>query len=737
MHRPRIHLLLSLLVALAVGCSAQPTVTETAAARALALGAADNASLDDLADPVDPGGPAQGTGASATGAAGSTASISTAQQGPSPLDAERAEKAERAAAHDAFRRELHQVLNPDPYPLETESLPDMGAVTSATGEGAMRITTTVERITAPAEPLVVTTNIDVDTGYLHSTTDRQVYGAFLAERFDRQIPVDEIIPGTIETVVLPSSPFGQWSRGLTPEVASSAYAPLDPERWYVGDAIASAIRSNPALWTTTDLLWEQMATSMPSGEPGPSGTTVRQASLDQPRLTAFLGFVATNADEAPVTMTTTSDSDDLVTAVELQFADDQDIDRITFVIDSRGDAIAFPEITNVVQNPRGSKGISAAEYSWTATGVFRDDGKASPEGPWSAEGRIYDGRYPESLLSMTAGDASVLAGVPLTTTPPDQMIRRSGYRSVSYAVGMAPEIVPVWADTDVDPDAQYIHDPFGVPADLFPSGLDEESLWASFRSVPEVVEIDDWSNARVTRGQVPTEYWAYRQRQGSGVFAWVASEDVDEIFEVTIGADANGRMERFQLRTTDPDKGGLTFDVRIDAVAKEFLEIGGNSRAGSLRVSSDWIDSTIEAEGEGDGPPPIEDFFAASRAAYPVFDHATRPEHLTLITRYVRDEPSGAYTPQGEYFQWPDVYFGNLIVGQLGETGDGIVCLELEDNEWRFRDNTFEKYWRGFTDGSGLDGRILRHNANAWVSADIYASDGERHPADPCAAIGW
>ena len=61
-----------------------------------------------------------------------------------------------------------------------------------------------------------------------------------------------------------------------------------------------------------------------------------------------------------------------------------------------------------------------------------------------------------------------------------------------------------------------------------------------------------------------------------------------------------------------------------------------------------------------------------------------------------------------------------------------MVCLELDDNEWRHQVNDFERFWRGYEDGSSLDDAILRFNANGWMSVDVYATDGERHDGDPC-----
>ncbi len=743
MHRICARLVSALLLLSLVGtaCSATADVTlapglvEQAAAQATADLAAATAD-DEAASAAEPEAPTSGAltsteaGSTATATSRAAASAATTQASDS-LEAEQAEKAERRAAHDAFLRELYATLHGSEPRLETDRLPDQAALAAAATGETMRTTATVELIGEANDPIVFVTQSNETGGVTHTIAERDDYARLLAARFNRGDASAANDPGPFETVAIINGGYTVWSRGLTPEIASTAYAPLDPDRWYVADAVSSAVRP---FYGTTSEVWERLNTPMPDATFNEDGTSVRLAPLAEPRMTSAFGFAAANPDAVPATLTTVTNADDQLIAIEVVFEGDDALAQVRFDISDRGAPLELPNIVDVLEDPRDTRSIPADSYSWTATGTtFEVDGDLE-DSRWNVQGHYADA-YLNDILTMTAGDAAKLASVTLDQTPPDRLIQRKGFEGTTYTVGLAPEILPAWANPNIDPGAEYFNDVFGVPTHIFPMGLSEYSIWSSLRTLPSIEERRGWNHARVTVGSVDPDYWNWRHRQTDGFFAWILSEDPAEQFEVTIGADADGRVERFELRTLDPDGGGLRFDITIDAVKTEppFVEV--TARPTNLTVDPAWAEASVEAE-EAEAAPDIEAFFAASRAAYPTIEHARRPEHLTLLAVRVRDEPSGAYTPEGEFYRWPSVYFDDLVVGSLGDTGQMIVCLELEDNEWRFADNDFEKFWRGYADGSSLDGLTLRYNANAWLSVDVYGSDGERHAADPCALAG-
>ena len=727
-----------LLALVGSACSATADVTITPG---LVEHAADTDSSTDLdssgasADEAEPADAGQGAAVATTTSSSTTGATATTQVSDrdAALESERAEKAERRAAHDAFRRELYETLHGTEPKVELDHLPDRDILTSAGSGDTLRVVATVELLDHPDEPLVFSAQSNGELGVTHTIADRDAYARFLAARYDRGVTSGGDVPGNVESIAIINGGYTVWTRGLTPQIASTAYAPLDPTRWYVADAVSSAVR--PFHGSTSEL-WERMDTEMPDGVFDADGNSTRSAEMPDPTRTIGLGFAAANPDRLPATLTTVTDANDDLVSIEVQFPNDDAVRRVRFELSGRGEPLDLPAIDDVLADPRDTNRIASDSYSWKATGIsFEIDGDLE-DSRWNVQG-TYEDTYLGDVLTMAAGDAAALAGVTLTTTSPDHIIQRKGFEGTTYTVGMFPEILPAWAYPDVDPGAEYFNDIFGVPTHLFPMGLSEYDVWASLRTLPTIDDRRGWSHARITTGSVDPEFWNWRHREGEGFFTWILSEDPAERFDVTIGANADGRIERFELRTIDPDGSGLRFDITIDPVTQAPALVEVTSRPTSFTVDPAWSEAATAEEAAG-AAPDIDEFFAASRAEHPTIDHARRPEHLTLLAERVKDEPSGAYTPDGEYYRWPSVYFEDRIIGSLGDTGQWIVCLELEDNEWRYDDNVFETFWRGYTDGSSLDGLTLRYNANAWVAVDVYASDGERHPADPCnLAASW
>lgn len=642
--------------------------------------------------------------------------------------------AERRAVLNTIGRERFDVFHPDPTPLETESLPSTEWLQASRSGRTVHITGTVAW-PGVDEPMAFETAANIDTGYVHTRTERAAYAAWLAAHAPLRASVRPIGSGVVETVYQSES-WKTWTRGLSSNLDHYEDVPMDTDRWYNAPLIERAIVPTFA-YTTDEELWDELLAESDLAPPSPEqdgSRTIRTGTFDE-HLPVLLGDVATTvvgaARTGMYTVTTVADASGLVELVEVTKAvAGERGPTVTLVVMSRGEPIDVPAIDDVLQHP-GTQAvhIAADRYTWAARADMRGSG-GEAGATWSAEGRVLGGYYPDSLLSMPARSIAVLGGIDLVDTSPDHVVRRSGYLSVPYAVGLFPEMLP-WAATDsLDPEAKYVHDPFGVPADLFPHGLSDEDQWRALAAVPQIVTLEGWNHSRVTQGTVDPGYWSWRHRSDTGFFAWIASESTDEIFEVTVGADESGRMQRFRITATDPDGSGLTFDVTLDPVPAEPLELNGRVAWLDARADSD-----ADAEDSGAEPAPadrLEAFAVESRRQYPVFDHARRPEHLTLLTERVRDEPSGAYEPDGEYFRWPSVSFEReQIVARLPD-GRDVVCLELEDNEWRSAPNTFEHLWRAFEHEGSLDGRILRYNTNAWRSMEIYATDGPRLSDDPC-----
>lgn len=148
-------------------------------------------------------------------------------------------------------------------------------------------------------------------------------------------------------------------------------------------------------------------------------------------------------------------------------------------------------------------------------------------------------------------------------------------------------------------------------------------------------------------------------------------------------------------------------------------------------------------------------FYDSSRTQYPAIDHGRVPDQLTIVLRSVMDEPSGHYEPRDgeEFYEWwhnqysrtaNDVDFFHYHVGGLNEAEVGewdpfarayVACLEREDNQWRYWQNDYEEFWNHYSDGSPLDDRLFRTNANGWFKVEIYPSDGPRLETDPCVVI--
>lgn len=381
--------------------------------------------------------------------------------------------------------------------------------------------------------------------------------------------------------------------------------------------------------------------------------------------------------------------------------------------------------------------VPADDYSWTAVATSFDDLSAAPSAEWSVTGWITP-RYLGQVLEFTAADIASLAELDAVSVPQDQPLRRWGDQGTFYVTGLFPEIVP-WANTSrLDPEQHYVYDPFdGLPPNLFPSGLDELQLWTSLRAIPEFTERDGWKNHRVTTAIIDPDYWNWRHREDDGIFRWVLAEHPEEQFQVTLGTDEAGRLQRFMLETTDPGGGGLVFDVRIAPKTGTPPELPNHRPA-------DWLtpSPSAQSENESSPAPDLEQFYASSRQEHASFDHDQIPEHLTLIATFVWDEPTGAYSTSEEYYHWPSVYFedefvGGIPVAQNGDRADTawLVCLDREDNEWRIEHSDLELFWHGYADGSSLDDRILRFNANAWMQVDVYPTTGDdRLPGDPCLA---
>lgn len=634
-------------------------------------------------------------------------------------------KAERRSEYERTLMELFDLFHPESLVPATGPPPDTDVLAaSKTGETA-RITTTVGLADQAEDAIIFTTETNSTTGYAHTTVDRvSLTALYPSTPWATSQPTP---PGTVESL-RDSANGGVWTRGVTEELARTSLAEVDPDRWYE-IAIIDHLVSPTFAFRTEAELWATVNTPPPSLETDGQGDFRRATLGEEARLWNLGGFA--NGAGGPVTMTTRVGASGLVDSLVLQFDGAGDVSSVEMTVDGRGEAITVPRISDIVSDPGELiNHIPADEYSWTATGTAQDSADSLIEGPWSVEGRVFNGRFPESVLVMNAGDASILTGTALASTPADQEIRRHGYTSTTYTTGLFPELISPWYDSAVDAEGLYIHDPFRVPADVFPSGLSEEDQWSTLRTVPSFVVLDGWDHERVSQGNVDPDYWNYRHRLGEGIFAWVASEDSAEIFEVTIGANEDGRIERFRLVTTDTDGGRLDFDVSIDAQAKDFIEMP-NARAGYLDQNYSFeVEPAVEEALDR-----FDEFVAHSREQFPEFDHDRRPLQLTLLTERVMDEPTGAYEPNEDYFHWPSVYFEKEYDGTFPD-GRGVVCLELDDNEFRFEDNTFEKYWRGYDDGGSLDGRILRFNTNAWLRVDIYASNGERHAGDPCAVLG-
>jgi len=729
----------SLVALVAVGCSATTTVTDGDLESASGAGVQpDEAGVADeqVAGALDE---SDDVGASESGDADSGSSTnppnpaseqSDVSQDPQLWDAEI--KAERRARFDQTVAEIHDVFRDEDFPAETEMLPSSDfQQLHATGE-TVHMTLTIERVDAPDRPVVITAYGNQDTDYEHVIVDRAALANLRSTAFARDFP-ESAPQGTTETVSVMSSPFGQWSRGLVPN-QEGAIGIIESDRWYSAHAVSSEV-SVRAGFSTEERFWGRLDVE-PVVQTDSDGNSVMEATLPD-RSYAGIGVAATNehTSEAVRTLRTVFSSTGELKLAEVVYGGDPVFAKATLKVESRREPIPVPSITDVVKDPfRVPTYQSPSEdYSWTATGTFQDSADASVEGPWSAEGRINEGFYGGSLLTMTAADVAVLAQLDSISVDDDVLVRRWGFDWV-HSIGVFAEIAPDWADRSrIDPKTLYSnYDPFRVPADLFPSGLGEEQQWISFRTVPEIITRDGWDNHRVTTGTVDTDYWAYRNRLGGGIFGWIGVESADEIFTITIGADSSGRVQRVEVQTADPDGGSIVFDVGIEPEplpGLKWTDVGSTS-SGGIPQNPNWQPPVSNDEVLAS----FDDFALASRADYPTFDHGRSPEHLTYISTRVMDEPSGAYTPTGHFYTWTNgpTYVASIEDGNVPRL---VSCLELEDNEWRFTENDLEKLWRAYDDGSSLDGVTLRTNGNAWWLVDVYATEGDRHPGDPCASF--
>ncbi|MEM7092146.1 MAG: hypothetical protein AAF567_04025 [Actinomycetota bacterium] len=641
------------------------------------------------------------------------------------LQAERQEKADREAAQRGIEREIFDVLVPHPFDAASDNLPDPTVLTtSATGNTAT-ITAAIALIDAPDQPHTLTAHVNYDTGYVHTLGDRAALRSAWERRTGQPttVPVE---PGIIETVALGEHYGSAWSRGIGSGYGGRTGLPYAQDRWYEGGNLLGHVDTEFSRQTPSEF-WDDFTDVAPTASTDEQGRTIHRAELDHVR-SSTLGFAAASALDrrlsTPGTVTTTTGSDGLVARVDITFLSHPHYASVSVAVDQRGGEIPVPAITDVlipaqelVRSPR------VETYTWIGTGTAQNSGTEPVLGPWTIDGRIHEG-YPS--LSMTAGDFAALAQLGPISAPEDQIVHRHGYESVIYTTGLFPELVPDWADPDVDAEQVYHHDPFRSPADVLPVH-GEFDLWSRMRAVPEVVELADWPDYRVTRGFIDPDYWNYRSTQRDGIFGWIVSESSDEVFEVTIGADAEGRVWRFRLHTRDPDGGGLTVDIEIDPEPREFLDQGGRGIPTGLSVLPEWAAESAQTQAAAG----FDEFFDVSREQVPAFDYVNRPDHLTIIGERVRDEPSGALDPgEEEYARW-DSDFLRSADGILADDRF-VVCFELEDYEWRYTENDLERFWRSYTDGTSLDDRLLRFNANGWVRVDVYATNGDRLASDPC-----
>lgn len=710
---------LAAFIVLLTGCSAQatvsvdPTLSPTEEVEAAAEGA--STADDDPDEAADPAASGQATAA--------------ASQSNDDVDLDgawdRQLKAERQSEYDDFRRELHSIFHTQDYPLEEETLPDQAMLQqSLTGDTA-RTNAVITFVDPATPPMTVNGAANGTTGLTWSQVDRVQYRSFLADRWIERFPaLSDPVPGMVETIRQPDR--ASWSRGLTPGIARTAYAPLDVDRWYTGEAIAGLVRSDLATTSAADLWNVRLRETEPLPVDLADGTVQRSAALVEPTSTVILGYALSNPDRVPVTLTTVSERDGTLLEIVVEFDGDRLTDSAVITFTDRGEPLSLPAVSAVVQNPRTAMpNIDPDFYAWTGSGRFRDAKGTAGEGPWVARGAVGTGIYPKSSLSMTVGDVAILGQLPSYSAPADQLLIRYGYESVAYATGMIPELVPSWASVNVEADALYIHDPYNVPADLFTAGLGDEAQWAALRTVPEIVQIQEWDYARVTSGQIDPDYWNYRHGLVDGFFAWLMSEGPDEVFDVTIGADADGRMLRFRLVTTDPDGGGLTWDIDIEHGVDAVIRQPNDRQASHLSTNQQYVDQVTTASARFEAGD-FDAFFDDSRAAYPTSDHAVTPDHLTVILKPSQlDDAVPA-------LRWDYDVFTSGLQSFLGQRGTFLACLDADQLPWRFDVNGLEELWRIVAEGSSLDAVLVQPSRGQAYEVDIYATDGDRHVDDPC-----